>query len=123
VKAESVQFVFYGVIQVARQGQDARELKLARLGPGDSFGKISLLTGMAASATFTALTSGLLLGLYSADLKPILESRPELAELLSHVVARQQHILAILDEAAIRRGVIEQTDLLSRIRNFFHLKA
>jgi CBS-domain-containing membrane protein len=61
---------------------------------------------------------------HAADLKPILESRPELAELLSHVVARQQqHLLAILDEAAIRRGVIEQTDLLSRIRNFFHLNA
>jgi small-conductance mechanosensitive channel len=123
VKAESVQFVFYGVIQFGRQGQDARELKLGRLGPGDSFGKISFLTGMASSATFTALTSGLLLGLHSADLKPILESRPELAELLSHVVARQQHLLAILDEAAIHRGVIEQTDLLSRIRNFFHLNA
>lgn len=123
VKAESVQFVFYGVIQVTHQGQEARGLKLAKLGPGDSFGKISLLTGMAASATFTALTSGLLLGLRSEDFKPILESRPELAELLSHVVARQQHLLAILGEAAIHRVVIEQTDLLSRIRNFFHLKA
>ena len=123
VKAESVQFVFYGVIQVTHQVQDARELKLGRMGPGDSFGKISLLTGEAASETFTALSSGLLLGLCSEDLKPILESRPELVELLSHVLARQQHLLAILDEAAIHRVVIEQTDLLSRIRNFFHLNA
>jgi hypothetical protein len=61
VKAESVQFVFYGVIKVTRQVGDARELKLGRLGPGDSFGKISLLTGMAEDATFTALSSGLLL--------------------------------------------------------------
>jgi small-conductance mechanosensitive channel/CRP-like cAMP-binding protein len=123
-KAESVQFVFYGVIQVTHQVvQDARELKLGRMGPGDSFGKISLLTGAAASETFTALSSGLLLGLCSEDLKPILESRPELAELLSHVLARQQHLLAILDEAAIHRVAIEQTDLLSRIRNFFHLNA
>jgi CRP-like cAMP-binding protein len=78
---------------------------------------------MAASATFTALSSGLLLGLRAEDLKSILESRPELAELLSHVVARQQHLLAIRSEAAIHRAVIEQTDLLSRIRNFFHLNA
>ena len=123
VKAESVQFVFYGVIQVTHQVQDARELKLGRIGPGDSFGKISLLTGEAASETFTALSPGLLLGLSSVDLKPILESRPELVELLSHVLARQQHLLAILDEAAIHRVEIEQTDLLSRIRNFFHLNA
>jgi CRP-like cAMP-binding protein len=121
LKAESVQFVFYGVIQVTHQVQDDRELKVGRIGPGDSFGKLSLLTGAAASETLTALTSGVLLGLSSEDLKPILESRPELVELLSHVLARQQHLLAILDGAAIHRVAIEQTDLLSRIRNFFHL--
>jgi CRP-like cAMP-binding protein len=123
VKAESVQFVFYGVIQITHQVQDARELKLGRLGPGDSFGKISLLTGMAAEATFTALSSGMLLGLRSADLKPILELRPELVESLSHLVARQQHLLDVRGEAAIQRVVAEQTDLLSRIRTFFHLNA
>jgi len=123
VTAESVQFVFYGLIQVTHQREDARELKLGRLGPGDSFGKISLLTGKAADATFTALSSGLLLELCSADLKPILESRPELAELLSHVVTRQQHLLTVLGEAAIQRVVVEQTDLLSRIRTFFRLNA
>jgi CRP-like cAMP-binding protein len=121
VKAESVQFVFYGVIEITRQVEAARELKLGRLGPADSFGKISLLTGMAAEATFTALSSGLLLGLCSADLKPILESRPQLVESLSHLVAKQQHLLDVRGEAAIHRVVAEQTDLLSRIRTFFCL--
>jgi small-conductance mechanosensitive channel/CRP-like cAMP-binding protein len=123
VVAESVQFVFCGVIQVTQQVQDGRELKLARLGPGDSFGKISLLTGAPASETFTAVSSGLLLGLCAADLKPILESRPELVEPLSHLVTSQEHLLAVLGEAAVHRVVIEQTDLLSRIRTFFHLNA
>jgi small-conductance mechanosensitive channel len=120
VKAESVQFVFYGVIQVTHQAEGARERKLGRIGPGDSFGKMCLLTGEAAGETFTALSSGLLLGLCSEDFKPILESRPELVELLGYVLARQQQLLAILDEAAVHR--VEQTDLLSRIRGFFHLK-
>ena len=121
MKADSVQFVFYGVIQATRRVQDGRVLKVEKIGPGDSFGEISLLTGMAASATLTALTSGILLGLGSEDLKPILESRPELVELLSHSVARQQHLYATFDKAAIQPVVIEQTDLLSRIKNFFHL--
>jgi CRP-like cAMP-binding protein len=121
MKTESVQFVFYGVVQITRQVQDGRELKVGRMGPGDTFGKVSLLTGSAMNATVTALSSGLLLGFRSADLKPIIESRPELVELLSHLVARQQHILDIFEEAAIQRDTIEQTDLLSRIRNFFHL--
>jgi small-conductance mechanosensitive channel len=123
VRAESIQFILYGVIQVTRQAKDARELKLGRLGPGDSFGKISFLTGEPASETFTALTSGLLLGLCSADLKPILEARPELVESLSHLVASEEHLIAILGEAAIHRVTIEQTDILSRIRTFFHLNA
>jgi hypothetical protein len=121
MKAESVQFVFYGVIQVTRQMGDGREFEVGRMGPGDTFGKISLLTGTPASTTFTAFTSGLLLGFCSADLKPIIESRPELVELLSHAVARQQHAVDALGEAAIQHDAIEQTDLFSRIKNFFHL--
>jgi len=121
MKAESVQFVFYGIIQITRQVQDGRELKVGRMGPGDTFGKMSLLTGTASSATFTALSSGLLLGICSADLKPIVESRPELVELLSHLAARQQHVFDAFEQAAIQRDAIEQTDLLSRIKSFFHL--
>src|SRR6516225_7318734 len=34
VKAESIQFIFFGVIQVSHQANDAQELKLGRLGPG-----------------------------------------------------------------------------------------
>jgi small-conductance mechanosensitive channel len=123
VKADSVQFILYGVVQISHRGEDSGELKLGRLGPGDSFGKISLLTGRAASATFTAISSGLLLGFCSADLQPILESRPELAEAFSHVVAKDQHMLAIIGEAASHPVVLEQTDLVSRIRTFFHLEA
>jgi hypothetical protein len=71
--------------------------------------------------TLTSLTSGLLLGLNSDDLKPILESRPELVELLSHSVSKLQQYLAMFDQAAIKTVVIEQPDLLSRIKNFFRL--
>src|SRR6266446_2578923 len=71
-KTESVHFIYSGVIQLTRQVQDGRLLKLLRLGPGDTYGEISLLTGAASSGTFAALTSGLLLESKSEDLKPIL---------------------------------------------------
>jgi len=119
---DSVQFVFSGIIQVTRQVQDGPALNLRRLGPGDVFGEISLLTGMPESGTLTALTSGLLLGLHAEDLKPILESRPELMELLSDSVIRQQQFVAMFDKSAVQSGVIEQPDLLSRIRKFFRLE-
>jgi small-conductance mechanosensitive channel len=118
---DSVQFVFSGLIQVTRQVQDGPALTVRRLGPGDAFGEISLLTGLPASGTLAALTSGLLLGLHAEDLKPILESRPELMELLSHSVVRQQQFVAMFDKSAIQPLVIEQRDLLSHIRKFFRL--
>ena len=96
-------------------------LNVRRLGPGDSFGEISLLTGMHAELTLGALTSGLLLGLHSEDLKPLLQSRPELAESLSHSAAKLQQFIAMFDQSAIQPTVIEQRDLLWRIKNFFRL--
>ena len=119
---KAVQFVFSGVIEATRQVQDGRKLKVAKLGPGDSFGALSLLTGMhTEDVTLTSLTSGLLLGLYSKDLEPILQSRPELVELLSHSVARLQQLLAMFDQAAIRPAEMTQPDLLWHIRKFFRL--
>jgi small-conductance mechanosensitive channel/CRP-like cAMP-binding protein len=118
---ESVHFIFSGIIQVTRKVQDGRVLNVRRLGPGDSFGEISLLTGMHADVSLTALSSGLLLGLHSEDLKPLLESRLGLAESLSHSAVKLQQFIAMFDRSAIQPVVIEQRDLLSRIKNFFRL--
>jgi small-conductance mechanosensitive channel/CRP-like cAMP-binding protein len=118
----SAHFVFSGVVQVTRQVQDGRVLNFRKLGPGDSFGDISLLTGMQSLGTFTALTPGLLFELCSSDLKPILELRPELMESLSHSATKIQQFVAMFDKAAIQPVAIGQRDLLSRIRTFFHLE-
>jgi small-conductance mechanosensitive channel len=121
VEINSAHFVFSGIVQVTRQVQDGRVLKMRRLGPGDSFGDISLLTGMQSLATFTAFTSGLLLEFCSDDLKPILQSRPALMESLSHSAMKVQQFVAMFDKAAIQPVQIEQRDLLSRIKTYFHL--
>jgi small-conductance mechanosensitive channel len=122
MELQSAHFVFSGNVQVTRQVQDGRVLNMRRLGPGDSFGDISLLTGMQSLGTFTASTPGLLLELCSKDLKPILESRPELMESLSHSATKAQQFVAMFDKAAIQPVPIEQRDLLSRIKTFFHLE-
>jgi small-conductance mechanosensitive channel len=122
---KAVQFVFSGVIEATRQMQDGRKLKVGKLGPGDSFGTLSLLTGMhTEDVTLTAITSGLLLGLYSKDLEPVLQSRPELVELLSHSVSKLQQTLAMFEKsAAIQPPAMSQPDLLWHIRKFFRLRA
>ena len=120
-KTESVHFIYSGVIQVTRQVQDGRILKALRLGPGDTYGEISLLTGAPSIGTFVALTSGLLLESKSEDLRPILEARPALIESLTHSVTKAQQLVTMFDRSAIQPAVIEPHDLLWRIRNFFRL--
>jgi hypothetical protein len=113
-----------GLIEATRQVPDGRKLKVARLGPGDSFGALSLLTGMhTEDVTLTSLTSGLLLGLDSKDLEPILQSRPELIELLSQSVAKLQQFLAMFDQSVIQPAAMSQPDLLWHIKQFFRLAA
>ena len=120
-KVESVFFILSGIVQVTRQVKDGRELKAKRLGPGDYYAEYSLLTGVEAQATFTALTSGILLEWNATQLKPILAARPELAHCISHSMAALQLPIASFDKDASYRTEIHQSDLLSRIKDFFHV--
>jgi len=115
---DSIQYLFSGVLQISQKLEDGREVKIRKLGPGDSFGAVSLLTGSPPEVTLTALTSGLLVGLCSENLKPLVASRPELAEALSQMAAKQRQYL---HHAAEQDDPLEPTDILSRIRNFFQL--
>jgi len=118
---ESVYFIFSGIVQVTRRVKDGRELNARKLGPGDYYAEYSLLTGVEAQATFTALSSGILLEWNAAQLKPILTSRPELANRLSHSMAAVQLLVANFDKDANYRADIHQSHLLSRIKEFFHV--
>jgi small-conductance mechanosensitive channel len=115
---DSLQFLFSGVVQISRKLEDGREVKIKKLGPGDSFGARALLTGAPPEFTLTALTSGMLTGLCSGDLKPLLVARPELAESLSRIAAKQGHRL---DHVAEQNDAMEPMDILSRIKSFFQL--
>ena len=91
------------------------------MGPGDTFGEISILTGMASQGTFNAITSGLLLQLKAEDLKPIVEARQELAEELCHYVSQMQEFLASFERTALRPVAAQQHDLIWRVKSFFRL--
>jgi len=118
-KNDVFNFISAGVIQVMHQVPDGRILEVERQGPGDTYGQLSILTGIASPGTFDALTGGLLLEFKAADLKPIVEARPELMEDLSHYVAKTQQFLRTFERSALQPVAIEQHDLLSRIKKFF----
>ena len=68
--------VGYGRLRVARR-QDGRERVLAEVGPGDTFGEWSLVTGEGASASVQAVRDSLLLRLDPAGLVRVTGRHPD----------------------------------------------
>jgi len=89
VVLQSLFFVGSGVLSVTRE-ENNKDVELLRFGPGDHFGEIGLLTGAASFATIKALTPAVTYALSKADLAPVLEARPQVAQELCHALAQRQ---------------------------------
>jgi small-conductance mechanosensitive channel len=89
VVLQSLFIVGTGVLSFTRQEIEG-DMELLRLGPGDHFGEIGLLTGAAATMRISALIPTTVYELAKADLTPILKSRPKVAQELCRALARRQ---------------------------------
>jgi small-conductance mechanosensitive channel/CRP-like cAMP-binding protein len=85
---QSLFIVGSGVLSVTRPDNIA-EKEWVRFGPGDYFGEMGLLAGKRATANITAVAPSTVYELTKADLKPILEARPEIAQELSRAMAQR----------------------------------
>ena len=100
------------------------QLTVGQLRSGDFFGESALLTGAPRNATVTARAESICFSLNKESLTPLLQARPELAELLSDAYSRRKS-----SSTARLRGVnqvaIASTDsapaILKKIRSFFGL--
>lgn len=106
---------------VVQLGRGAAARTVARLGPGQFFGEMSLMTGAARSATIVAGTD---LECYRID-KPVFQAivaaRPELAEQVAEILSARREELETARDArrAATSRAEEKADLLDRIRGFF----
>jgi small-conductance mechanosensitive channel/CRP-like cAMP-binding protein len=89
VVVQSLFIIGSGVVSFTHEGIEG-EMELLRLGPGDHFGEIGMLTGAAAIARISALTPATVYELAKADLTPILEARPQVSQELCRALARLQ---------------------------------
>jgi small-conductance mechanosensitive channel len=97
---DSMYLISEGVMVVRlRQPETGLDIEVARLGPGDYFGEMSLLTGAKRSATVRALTPVCVHELTKADLAPTLMARPALASELGKVLAARQKALVAAGHA------------------------
>jgi CRP-like cAMP-binding protein len=107
---------------VVQLGSGAKAREVARLGPGQFFGEMSLMTGAARSATVAAATD---LECYRID-KPmfqrLLTARPAIADQIAEVlVARREALESARGARAATSRAEVSADLTSRIRDFFGL--
>src|SRR5215469_5635563 len=88
---QSLFIVGSGVLSFTREEIEG-DIELLRLGPGDHFGEIGMLTGAGAVAKLTALIPTTVYELAKADLTPILEARPQIAQELCRALAQRQAV-------------------------------
>ena len=115
-----------GEVSVRVAASGGLEQEVARLGPGDFVGEMSLMTGERRSATVVAATGVECYRLDKAAFQEVLRQRPAVAEPVAELLARRRVELTAarenLDqEARTRRVAAAQVDLLRRIRDFFGL--
>ncbi|MFZ5786002.1 MAG: cyclic nucleotide-binding domain-containing protein, partial [Acidobacteriota bacterium] len=117
--------IIAGEAEVRVSADGGLEREVARLGAGNFFGEMSLLTGLPRTATVVALCEVECYRLDKATFEAIIADRPELAEGLAEILARRQLALAEvregLDAAAREQLASRKKDLLGRIRGFFNL--
>jgi small-conductance mechanosensitive channel/CRP-like cAMP-binding protein len=86
---QSLFIIGSGVVSFTHKDIEA-ETELLRLGPGDHYGEIGLLTGDPSTVTITAITPVITYELAKSDLAPILKAQPQVEQELSHALARRQ---------------------------------
>jgi CRP/FNR family cyclic AMP-dependent transcriptional regulator len=78
-----------GKIKLGRTSPDGRENLLAVLGPGEMFGELSLFDPGPRTATATAVSDVVVVGLGNADLQEWLSGRPDVAKHLLQALAQR----------------------------------
>ncbi|MGA9772066.1 MAG: mechanosensitive ion channel family protein [Blastocatellia bacterium] len=105
---------------------DGKIEKVATIRGGDYFGEMGLMTGEPRTATVIAQTDVKCYRLDKDALKDILHSRPEIAEDISHTLARRRVELEAIreelnEEVKRQRMNKAQNEFLHSIREFFRL--
>ena len=125
-EAHFLYIIIKGEAEVRVAATDGEHRAVAQLSDGEVFGEMGLMTGEPRTATVIAQTDTICYRLDKDGFKAALQRRPEIAESISHLLAKRKLELDALTqdldaEALQHRMAHTQLDLLQRIRKFFTL--
>ncbi len=119
---ESMFLVVQGSAEVRVERGDHSDV-VAKVGPGDCFGEMSLLTGEPRTATVVALEEVEAIEITRAVLTPLIHEAPDVLHRLSELIAERQaaneQFAATVLPAHEKRA--RQATILHRLRGFFFL--
>jgi small-conductance mechanosensitive channel len=124
---QSLFIIGSGVVSFTHEGIEG-EMEMLRLGPGDHFGEIGMLTGAAAIAKISALIPTTVYELAKADLTPILAAQPQASQELCRALARRQAANQLgaspeLDESIPKHRLTEWfSDRIHRLYNVVNVE-
>lgn len=110
--------VYSGAVNVQKDGQ-----VIARLGAGDFFGEISLVTGEKISATVVADRESVIIQVSSSRFKQVIDMNEKMALKLSAVITRRQEEMKLFSEKNLKldSDILHKKseNLFKRILNYF----
>ena len=101
---------------------DGKVIEVGRLGPGDFFGEMALLTGEPRGATIATITPSQIYEVRKEHIQPVIEQYPDIKQDLSQILTRRElenlrrrneHFASIDEERNLA------SKLLSKITDFF----
>lgn len=116
---ESMFVILEGSVEVTTVEDSVGPVSLARLGPGDFFGEMSLMTGASRSATVTAIGEAHVLEIDKQSFRRVLEAEPSLVNKIGALLKVRLEERSRAIAVGGRPPEPPPPDLFQRIKDFF----
>ena len=121
-EGDSLFIIAEGVLGIWAAIEGKQDVEVARLGAGDFFGEMALLTGEPRTATVVAVADSILYEITKEDISPLMAKQPEISWALSNVLVRRKQATESAAAVKQRSSDIDRTlsaQILGKIQKFF----
>lgn len=117
-EGDSMYVLQEGVARVTVHGPGGEEQQVAILTSGDIVGEMSLMLGVARTATVTAITKIRALEIPKAAISALLDDSPQILDSFGEILSKRQEELGAIVKAGSNKGNAQKA-LLTRLRAYF----